>query len=473
MPSLYDFSKHIRGLISSKKYKEALDYFKTNKVQFDDVEIAKNEYLVSDILSCLRRANHVDAGFQFLQAYGIEINEETKERILTAYGWLLWSKYKIENSDATASDEQNYLFEDDDDAIPYENVNYTKNELVSKIEILIPLLISCNSDFCRTLTSNLFSVVLKTEKAKPNPNWQLVNGFCDHFEPGQLSRECSTIQVKRKGQLRDMELASDLESWFAHKTKALSKLGKWQECFDRSKEALNVLNNFHYSNDVWFLRRIALSKKNLGNTEDAIAELEGILNRKKEWFIQKELAELYFEGEDLGSAYKYSLDAINNFGPLEYKIDLLYLMGEIFQSKGETDLALKHFILSKAIRQKEGWKIPQKLIDRLKKFDQQDVQAINTENLESDLKKYWQSLISKKQGTSKSGLSEGFILKLLNDNERGKDGFLKCDSKEYYFTLSANFHLTPQINVNSRVMFEVVPSRDGKRSMARIKKVEN
>ncbi len=132
-----------------------------------------------------------------------------------------------------------------------------------------------------------------------------------------------------------------------------------------------------------------------------------------------------------------------------------------------------HFILSKTIRQKEGWKIPQKLIDRLKKFDQEDVQAINTENLESDLKKYWQSLVPNEQGTSKSGQLHGVISKLLNDNERGKDGFLKCDSKEYYFTLSANFHLTPKISVNSRVMFEVVPSRDGKRSIARIKKMEN
>ncbi len=329
MPSLYDFSKHIRSLTSSKKYKEALDYFKTNKVQFDDVEIARNEYLVSDILSCLRRANFVDAGFQFLQTYGIEINEETKERILTAYGWLLWSKYKLDNADANSPDEQHYQFDDDEDAIPYENVNYTKSDLVKKIEILIPLLISRNSDFCRTLTSNLFTVVLKTEKCKPTPNWQSVNDFCDHFDPGQLSRECSTIQVKRKGQLRDMELASDLESWYAYKTKALSKLGKWQECFDRSKEALNVLDNFHYSNDLWFLRRVALSKKNLGNSEDAIAELEGILNRKKEWFIQKELAELYFDSGNIERAYKYSLDAINNFGSLEYKIDLLYLMGEI------------------------------------------------------------------------------------------------------------------------------------------------
>jgi tetratricopeptide (TPR) repeat protein len=473
MSSLYDFSKHIRSLTSNKQYKDALDYFKKNKIQFDNEEIANNEYLVSDILSCLRRTNYLDAGFQFLQAYRIEINGETKERILTAYGWLLWSKYKSENSNATSSDEQNYLFDEDDESIPYENVNYNKNELISRIESLIPLLMEFNSDFSQTLISNLFSIVLKSEKAKPTPNWQLVNDFCDHFEPDQLSLACSTIQVKRKGQLRDMELASDRESWYAYKTKALSKLGKWQECFDRSKEALEALDNFHYSNDVWFLRRIALSKKNSGNTEDAIAELEAILKRKNEWFIQKELANLYFENEDYEQAYKYSVDAINNFGLIEYKIDLLNLMGKIYQSKGEANLALKHFSLSKNIRQKEGWKIPQKLIEELKKFSDEDVKAINTGNLESELKKYWQSLVPKRQEISKSGLLEGVIFKLLNNNERGKDGFLKSGSKEYYFRLSANFPLTPQIDVKSQVMFEVCPSADGKRDMARIKKVEN
>ena len=55
----------------------------------------------------------------------------------------------------------------------------------------------------------------------------------------------------------------DKENWFAYKTKALLKLGEWQECFDTSKNALEVLDNFHYSNDIWFARRIALAKKNL------------------------------------------------------------------------------------------------------------------------------------------------------------------------------------------------------------------
>jgi hypothetical protein len=147
-------------------------------------------------------------------------------------------------------------------------------------------------------------------------------------------------------------------------------------------------------------------------------------------------------------------------------------MGKIYQEKDDASLALKHFTLSKKIRQSEGWKIPQKLVDELKKHDAAEEQEINIENLELELKKYWESLTPKRDKPSKSKQLQGTILKLLHNNERGKDGFLKCDNKEYYFRVSANFHLTPQIDINSRVIFEVCPATDGKKEIARIKRVE-
>src|SRR5690606_15637985 len=197
---------------------------------------------------------------------------------------------------------ENDFFEEDEETLDNSNFHYDKNELIQRIEILIPILLSINNDYSKTLTSNLFSIVLKSEKKKPTPNWKLINDFCNNFNPENLSTECSTIQVERKGQLKDMELASDMENWFAYKTKSLLKIGEWQECFDTSKKALETLESFHYSNDVWFARRIALAKKNLGNTEETINELQIILRKKKEWFIQKELSELYFEKEDFEKA---------------------------------------------------------------------------------------------------------------------------------------------------------------------------
>ncbi len=473
MASIFDLSRHISQLKREKKYNEALEFFKENKSDFTKEQISKNEYLISDMVACLRYTSHYDAGFKFLSIYDIEINSETNERILNSYGWLLWSKYKSENSNANDSENENEYFEEDEETLDNSNFHYDKNELIQRIEVLIPILLSINNDYSKTLTSNLFSIVLKSEKKKPTPNWKLINDFCNNFNPENLSTECSTIQVERKGQLKDMELASDMENWFAYKTKSLLKIGEWQECFDTSKKALETIESFHYSNDVWFARRIALAKKNLGNTEETIDELQTILRKKKEWFIQKELSELYFEKEDFEKAFKYSIDAITNFGPIEFKVDLLYLLGRIHKNKSESELAFKHFSLSKLIREKEEWKVPQKLFDELNQFEQQAITVSEINKLKSDLNKYWNSFKPKQKNRSNSNpnIQNGEVVKIMHDNERGKDGFLKCDGTEYYFSLSANYHLTPKISIGSKVGFKILPAEKGKKEQTRIIKL--
>jgi tetratricopeptide (TPR) repeat protein len=473
MASIFDLSRHISQLKREKKYNEALEFFKENKSDFTNEQISKNEYLISDMVACLRYTSHYDAGFKFLSIYDIEINSETNERILNSYGWLLWSKYKSENSNVNDSENENDYFEEDEETLVNSNFHYDKNELIQRIEVLIPILLSINNDYSKTLTSNLFSIVLKSEKKKPTPNWKLMNDFCNNFNPENLSTECSTIQVERKGQLKDMELASDMENWFAYKTKSLLKIGEWQECFDTSKKALETIESFHYSNDVWFARRIALAKKNLGNTEETINELQTILRKKKEWFVQKELSELYFEKEDFEKAFKYSIDAITNFGPIEFKVDLLYLLGRIHKNKSESELAFKHFSLSKLIREKEEWKVPQKLFDELNQFEQQAITVSEINKLKSDLNKYWNSFKPKQKNPSKSNpnIQNGEVVKIMHDNERGKDGFLKCDGTEYYFSLSANYHLTPKISIGSKVGFKILSAENGKKEQTRIIKL--
>ena len=477
MASLFDFSRQIADFKKAKKYSEALSYFKENKTSFSKEQLSNNEYIVSDLISCLRYTNQFDAGFQFLNIYDIKIDDSQKERILSAYGWLLWSKYKAENENASNFDDETQFFDEDEEDFQQQNFHYDKGELIERIETLIPILLGLNSDFSKTLVSNLFSIVLKSEKKKPAPNWKLVNDFCNQIVPIQLSTDCSTIQVERKGRTQDMELASDFENWYAYKTKALMKLGEWQECFDTSKEALEKIDNFHYSNDIWFSRRVALSKKNLGNTEDTIEELETILKRKREWFIQKELAELYFEKDDLDTAFKMAIDAINNFGPLEFKVDLLSLIAKILNKQGKSDLAFKHLSLSKLVRQDEEWKVPQKLFDELNRFDQSEIPLSELKNVKSELKKYWNGFNKnvESQKTPKhrnnSNNLQGEITKLMHDNERGKDGFIKSDNNEFYFSASPNWHLTSELTVGKKVVFKIIPATDGKKEQTRILKL--
>src|SRR5690606_10924155 len=100
-------------LKKDKKYSEALLYFKNNKAKFTQEQIAANEYITSDMLTCLRHGSHLDAGFRFLAQYSIEINANTKERILSSYGWLLWAKYKAENIQVNNTNESDFQFDDD------------------------------------------------------------------------------------------------------------------------------------------------------------------------------------------------------------------------------------------------------------------------------------------------------------------------------------------------------------------------
>lgn len=472
MMGFFDFSRHIGSLKTEKKYKEALSFFKENKTHYTTEQIGKNEYLISDMLTCLRHSNYFDAAFQFLNIYQIKIDEETSERILSSYGWLLYSKFKAENNSGFVnydSSEDEYF--DDDEHLGDHNNYAQKSPILTQIEELIPLLKKYNSKFAYSVLSRLFSIVLKTEKKKPAPNWKLVSDFCDVFDPEQLSTDCDTIQVERKGQMKDMELASDRENWYAYKTKALFKLGAFQECFEVSKKALESFDTFHYSNDVWFARRIALSKKHLGNKEDSISELKNILRKKKEWFIQKELSEMLYEDGKNYEAFEYAIQAANNFGPLEFKVDLFFLLGKILLNMDEKEKAFQHFSLSKLLRLQEEWKVPQKVFDELQKFSTEEIKVEDLNKLKRELKNYWDTFkeAAPNNKVQSSAAQAGVIRTILNDNEKGKNGFISTDNGDIYFTLPAHLELTKDLALGSKVSFTVRMHKD--KEQARITKI--
>ena len=175
--TLYEFSQEIAKLEKEKKYQDALAFFKANMNQFKDF-ISGNEHIISNIVSCLRKSNQIDAGFKFLELYSIEINSEQKERILTSYGWLLWSKYKLDNN--VGDDIDDSFDEDEDDVV--QHFQMEKSEVLLRIEQFLPIISTIKNEFAATLRSNLFNVVLKSEKKKPSPNWKLIVDFCNQID---------------------------------------------------------------------------------------------------------------------------------------------------------------------------------------------------------------------------------------------------------------------------------------------------
>ena len=320
-----------------------------------------------------------------------------------------------------------------------------------------------------------FGFLLKKFKDKPSVNWTVVNKFCDLVSVEALETECRTIEVERKGEKKPMELASDKENWYAFKTKSLFETGMYQECFEVSKQALEAFEKFHYSNDIWFARRIALSKKHLGNSDEALNELLKILRRKREWFIQSEVAEIYKENGDFEKAFKYAIEAINNFGDLEYKVGLLVLIADILEKKQENELSFKHYMLSKLLRQQEEWKVPQTLDYALQNLGFAQIPIEHLPSLKRELKNYWNTFkpqhtrpIKNGNTTNNNQQQTGKIDKILHNDEKGVDGFIKYDNnKSVYFRLQATDELIKSLNIGFEVTFKILPPKEeGKKERA-------
>jgi len=433
--TLYEFSKQISNLKKQQKFTQALNIFKEGKHYFQIEEIKNNKWIVSDIITCLRKTNKSRFIDKFLQDFNITINENTEELILNAYGWCLYDNIK--------------------------NKVYNKYQILQILQKPLFLLSKLNTSFSYTIISNIFREGLKLAKEYKNQDFKFTNDFCNLFNKNILSLECSSFEIRGK----IIELASDKEKWYSEKSKALFELKKFKECFEISKEALEKIDKFHNNNDLWFTRRIALSKKELGNIEEAIKDLETIYRKKRDWFIQKEISELYFEKNDIDNAFKNAILAINNKGKLEFKIGLIFLLGKILKMKDEVNLAYQHFLLVKKIREENQWKIPDELKNELNNLKIN--KEYKTKQLIKNLRSYWTTFLPKKE------IKQGKIKKILNDNERGKNGFISYNNdKEYYFVIPSHINFIDKIKENIEVLFEVIQFKDGK-EMAKIIKVGN
>jgi tetratricopeptide (TPR) repeat protein len=247
----------------------------------------------------------------------------------------------------------------------------------------------------------------------------------------------------------------------------LLKLGKVHECLQAVKEGLAAVEKFHYNNDAWLARRMALCLKAQGNYEQAIFEMRMILSRKNEWFIRKEIAELLFETGVLSEAIPMAASAMTMHGDLEYKIGLLYQMGCMLMQEGDHERAALHFQLSYLIRQNQGWRIPDRITQAM--LSCRDYLRTNAtiDDLLRDLTAFWKSFVPANQSADSDRL-QGRIYKILHQNERGVNGFITyAEGRTIYFTMPAHHPAASTIKVGMDVSFSISSSKEeGKKPIA-------
>lgn len=425
----------VRQLMQAKQYEAALLYFKNNKVHVNVVDIASNNGLVADIISALRNTKAFDAAYRFLEIYNIEINSGTALRLQLSYGWLLYSHYK-------------HML-----GIPDSNFE----AIEARVLHILKLIQHSADSYAATLIANLFRVCAQRQKLLIQPNAQWLIKLCTSIDVDKLPTECSTIQVERRGKTTDMELASLQELWYSMFSKALYETQQYAPCLELCKVASTKIANMHYDNALWFDRRCAQCLSGLKQNEKAIALYERIVNQKADWYLKSELAQLYWAVGKQTQAIDIARKAAASAGPINFKVELIEQMGTMLLATNEEVLALKHFFLSKHIRNSEGWKISHNLSQQIASCAAQiSFEHTTKEQLIKELSIYWGF------DNNKNDRIVGYIDTLNAATDKGRSGLLKDkNGKKAYFFIPNFISLYENLQIGKAYSYTLVSSEKG------------
>jgi tetratricopeptide (TPR) repeat protein len=281
--------------------------------------------------------------------------------------------------------------------------------------------------------------------------------WTSRLDPGLLEEEPFKF-TDREGKQREM--ASKKEQYYMWRTRALLEKGLFDDCTNLCNEALSAIKDLHYDNDVWFRWRIALCHEGKGELAVALDELKALLGRKKEWFIQKEIAGIYLKQGNHEQAISYAIDSALNAGDSSKKLNLYRLLAEILIQTGKIEEAKAHVEFSYHLKVANGYRIDDNLVALVGRLRIDTSKTVNINELENRLRKMWNGF----KFDNREQLT-GAIKTILPN---GKAGFIRADNgKSYYFQLR-NFKSKTEAAEGLKVKFFTEEGFDVKKSKATV-----
>jgi len=302
-------------------------------------------------------------------------------------------------------------------------------------------------------TSALVITVLKVAKAWASRTRDIrALEWLEKLDPTRLSTEPRRGRDERG---RELELSSPREQYFAIRTHALERLGRWQACLEITSTAMSECGRLHHDNDIWFARRIALAKQHLGRPQEALSDLRELAARKPTGFMQTDIARAAWQAGDVDSTYQHSLLALLTPDEMGFKLEAVRLMAEVLWRRGDLELARVHICLCLAVRDSKGWKADEDLMRLASSWDvsgpRRDPHAIVGE-LQPLWRQWRDDLTPKRTGT---------IVKIL---AHGHAGFIRAnDGEQFYFETRDWKQGGAQPVEGAHVSFTTRPSFDRKR----------
>lgn len=285
---------------------------------------------------------------------------------------------------------------------------------------------------------SVIRVLIKTSKSYNGKMLSIIN----LIDPKELS-SISTQYADRTGKKREM--ASDKETYFQLKSDLLFREKQYEDCVLCCTTAIDEIENFHYDNDIWLERRVALALDNLGHIDDAIITLKKLVGISDKWFLLYELGKFYLRKNEINQALILMLRAACTKDPEKMKVKLIESIGDVFTSLHEMELAQENYNLARQIREENDWAVSYALSNKISTM--MPIRFF-------EIRKHWITILH-----NKVGVKHGRIVKIF-PNYRG--GFIQAN-KQYYFQYKNFFGKSDLSKVGDNVDFIIVESFDKKK----------
>lgn len=441
--SVSELSYKIKALKESQNYIEAMEVFKTQRSLLSLTDIAQDAYLLSHILYCMRKQSMFTVAFQCFQYFRQANGGEMRSSIWNALLWVFYDALKQEKSQTM------------DEILMIEAIDKVQQD---------------GSEFSVKTVNMIFQQYAKHLKGLQNVPWQRAESVLNIFNKDFLSKEVSEVTLSIKGKEKRMELASNFEEYYVLLSKTYFENLKFSECIVCCDEALLQIKELHYKNHIWFKYRKSLAMMRLMQYSEAYKILTQLNKREDLWFIQKAISECMFYEGRVEEALQMSLQAFTNGGDEKYKGELILFISEIYKQMGESEKQKQYSVFYCLLRQHNGWKIGHEHIQYLEKSNVL-LSDYSYDILRKELQ-YEAGKSSFRSEPTSNGKMEVKLVRILNQNERGVDGFVEDGAgNSYYFSLSSSHKLTLSIKIGNKYRAQIEFNEKKRKKSAKLMSV--
>ncbi len=287
-------------------------------------------------------------------------------------------------------------------------------------------------------------------------NWQKLNEIVKSYTDYPFSKVEKMVTFSIKGKEKTEAMASQHEKWTMLQIRILYNTKAIETCIASCRETLHGgIDTFHHGNQVWVARYLAKCLLETGQTQESILLFGQMVQKKRDWFLLKELGECYLAAGKKAEAFQALLKAFLQQGHSSYKVSLYEMLGRFADI--DKEIAEAGICLAIAVRKQNQWKYAISLAEQCKtKYPEQ------AEKIYDEMVVRVKNILNQNESLEEVWMDTGKISRILHEGDNG-DGFITSESgKTIYFRMNQAKFGAENLMIGTAVYFKAKRSNVGK-----------